>query len=80
MTQRIYCGPNLIRFGLFTYQVFIGEDYAPNVQDALSYIPEIKHLFCDVADLDSFRAKINTQGTAEHVFYQTIERKSKEVK
>lgn len=80
MEQKIYCGPNIAKFGLFRYQVFIGEDYAFNVKDAIKAIPEVEHLFCSVANLETMRRACETAGTAENVYYREIEKKIKELR
>lgn len=70
----MYCGPNIYKFGLFQYQVFIG-GYTHGVKDAMREYPEIEKLSVPVSEVDSFRAKIAKKGTAENLWYETVKRR-----
>ena len=71
--QKVYCGANWLKHGLTKYQVYLG-GFPFNVQEAIKELPDIEKLFCDVEELDSFRAKIAKKGTRESVLYETTEK------
>lgn len=76
MEQKIYCGPNLPRYGLMSYQVFLGE-YPGNVQEAIRDIPEIEHLIVEVKELETLRRRIKESGTVEKLYYERVKGKVK---
>ena len=73
--QKVYCGPNILKYGMLRYQVFIGEDYPYNVKEAIEAIPELGHLFCEVDELDNTRKAIKESGTALNVYYSEVLKK-----
>ena len=70
--QKIYCGANWLKHGLTKYQVYLG-GFPFNVQAAIKELPDIEKLFCDVEELDSFRALIDKKGTYESALYEKTE-------
>lgn len=79
MIQKIYCGPNILKYGIMRYQVFIGEGYAVNVSEAIAGIPEIENLFCEIGELESMRSRVADVGSAEHLYYSVVEQKAREL-
>lgn len=77
-TQSIYCGPNILKFGLLSYQVFIDE-LPYNVKEAINNIPELEYLFCSVENLDETRRLIREKGSALNVYYTEAEKKVREI-
>ena len=75
MSQRVYCGPNILKYGMLKYQVYLGDEYPYNVQEAIEAIPELSHLFCEVEELDAVRKAIKETGTALNVYYNEAVKK-----
>ena len=78
--QKIYCGPNLLKYNLMRFQVFIGDDYPYNVKEAINAIPAVNFLFCEIGELENMRARIADTGSAESVYYAKVENFVKEMK
>lgn len=71
MNQVIYCGPNWIKHGLQTFQVFIN-GLPSNVDDAIHECPEIRELIVNVDDLDAFRVKLAKVNSRESRLYARV--------
>lgn len=69
-----------MKYGLMSYQVFIGDDLPANVKEAVQAIPELENLFCSVENLESKRRLIKESGTSEHVYYEAAIKKVSELR
>ncbi|MDL2280325.1 hypothetical protein LJC10_00530 [Selenomonadales bacterium OttesenSCG-928-I06] len=68
----IYLGPNLTRFGLQKYAVYIGGLPLNQAQGAFDKYSLLNLLFVPVAKMAETEAAINTEGTPQYRAYQQI--------
>ena len=69
--QVVYCGPNLPKYGITQYQVYLG-GYPVNLKEAIAVCPEIEKLIVGIDELEKTRRNIKIKGTIEQLRYERI--------